>query len=422
MSKIIILLFSIFIFTSVFATPTIVSGGAENDYESWLARLNDDRLMIIFDRNPDWQSGDLYVTFSDDDGQTWTSPEPIIAGNGDQATLSFVQYPDGILELFYASNETGNYKIYSATSSNALNWNIQGIVDLGWNFSTQYYDPTVILEADGSLTMSYIVAGNGAYITHKLADGEWDTNQTLVASGGFRARVMKHTNGNYLFAYHKNTGGQYDYDVFVKSSTDLIDWSEPVQITFNQNSHDPFPNQMSDNSYLIYYAKYEGSCYNLCRRKSFDAINWEEEEQITFDFTNNTQPHFFVEDDQIYLVWAHAVNYPDDHDVYFEKFEDGTLSDNLDISSNNNLHIFPNPCSEKVQINFNSKYTDNFNLIIYNLKGQKVLEKNNANFNANFNASSNFELDVSDFSSGIYFMKVHSESENYIQKIIKINN
>ncbi len=53
-------------------------------------------------------------------------------------------------------------------------------------------------------------------------------------------------------------------------------------------------------------------------------------------------------------------------------------------------------------------------LVIYNLKGQKVLEKNNANFNAN----SNFELDVSDFSSGIYFMKFQSQSENYIKKII----
>jgi hypothetical protein len=52
------------------AVPVIVSGGPENDYESWILRLNDNRLMVIFDRNPDWASGDLYVTFSSDDGAT----------------------------------------------------------------------------------------------------------------------------------------------------------------------------------------------------------------------------------------------------------------------------------------------------------------------------------------------------------------
>jgi len=38
---------------------TVVSGGAGNDYESWIERLHDGRLLVILDRNPDWASGDL---------------------------------------------------------------------------------------------------------------------------------------------------------------------------------------------------------------------------------------------------------------------------------------------------------------------------------------------------------------------------
>jgi len=308
------------IVASTSAEPVVVSGGSSNDYESWVARLNDDRLMIIFDRNPDWASGDLYVSFSSDNGVNWTTPQVIISETGDQATLCFIQMPDDTIWLWYASNETGSYKIHKAWSIDGINWTQEGAINLGWG-STTHYDPTVILEPDGSLTMSYVVSGNGVYIAHKPEGGSWDTDRTQVSSSGYRARVMKHTNGTYLYAYHKRTGGQYDYDVFTTTSMDRINWTTHVQITTNMNSHDPFPNQMPDGSYMVYYAKYQAPAYNLCRRRSVDGITWESEEQITTDNVNNTQPHFFTEVDGLYLVWAHAIYYPDDHDVYFEKFE-----------------------------------------------------------------------------------------------------
>ncbi len=61
-------LFCAFCCAGLFADPVVVSGTADNDYESWIARLNDDRLMVVFDRNPDFRTGDLYVTFSTNDG------------------------------------------------------------------------------------------------------------------------------------------------------------------------------------------------------------------------------------------------------------------------------------------------------------------------------------------------------------------
>ena len=102
-----------FHFLMIHADPIVVSGGPENDYESWIIRLDDNRLMVIFCRNPDFNSGDLYVTFSSDNGDSWDSVLPIIEDTGDQATLSFLQLPDNTLRLWYASNEGGTYGIYS---------------------------------------------------------------------------------------------------------------------------------------------------------------------------------------------------------------------------------------------------------------------------------------------------------------------
>ncbi|MBD3233457.1 MAG: T9SS type A sorting domain-containing protein [candidate division Zixibacteria bacterium] len=313
-------LLAVFAAVAAYGEPVVVSGGPENDYESWVIRMNDNRLMVVFDRNPDWASGDLHVTFSSDDGYTWSAPQAIITGPGDQATLSFVQLPGDTLMLWYASNESGIYKIYEAWSLDGVNWTKTGSIDLGWG-NTMHYDPTVILEPDGSLTMSYVVSSFGVYIAHRPAGGSWDTDKTQVSSSGYRPRVMKHTNGTYLYAYHRRTGGMYEYDVFTRTSTDRINWSPEVQITTNRNSHDPFPNQMPDGAYMVYYAKYQSPAYNLHRRLSYDGIYWEPEEQVTSDAVNNTQPHFFTEENALYLVWAHAVSYPDDHDVYFERFE-----------------------------------------------------------------------------------------------------
>ena len=303
------------------AAPIVVSGGTGNDYESWVIRLNDSRLMLVFCRNPDWASGNLYVTLSSDDGASWTSPQPIITDAGDQATLSFVQMPGDTLRLWYASDETGSYKIHSAWSTDGLVWTKTGALNLGWTSSTNYYDPTVLLEPDGSLTMSYVVSGSGVYIAHCPVGGAWDTARTQISSSGFRARVMKHADGTYLIAYHKRTGSSTEYDVFSTMSTDRINWTTPVQLTTNHNSHDPSAYQMPDGTYMVYYAKYSSPAYNLCRRNSADGINWDPEEAITADNVNNTQPHFFTEPGSLYLVWAHAIDYPDDHDVYFERFE-----------------------------------------------------------------------------------------------------
>ncbi len=399
-------------FHILFATPVVVSGGPENDYESWIARLVDERLMIIFDRNPDWVSGDIYVTFSTDNGNTWCSPSPVIVKAGDQATLSFVQLPSDTIRLWYASNENGNYAIYSAYSIDGLSWTEEGIVNLGWSTSDMHYDPNVILELDSSLTMSYR-GPNGGYIAHCPKNGNWDTLRTLVAPYAYRPRVMKHPNGTYLYAYHRKSGpGTYDYDVFVRTSTDRINWSDSIRLTFNLNSHDPFPNLWSDQGYMIYYAKYENSTYNLYRRHSFNAIDWDSEEQITFGPNRKTQPHFFIENNNLFLVWAYCVTYPNDHDVYFEFTSNVRIKEK---SSNllTSLKIYPNPCSDKIQLILKNVQPIILSTTFYDEQGRIIKV-----FVAKSPANTLYQsFNISHLPNGIYFVKL--KNPNYTSQIYK---
>ncbi|KPK64778.1 hypothetical protein AMJ83_00910 [candidate division WOR_3 bacterium SM23_42] len=395
--------------------PVVVSGGPENDYESWIIRPNDNRLMIIFDRNPDWQSGDLYATFSTDNGDTWETPIAIIEGPGDQATLSFLQLPGDTLRLWYASNEYGTYGIHTAHSSNSIDWNRDGPIELGWGSTSMHYDPTVIIEPDSSLTMSYR-GPQGAYIAHHPHGGTWDTLKTLVGPSGYRPRLMKHTSGVYLFSYHRNTGS--GYDVFVRTSEDRVNWTDELRLTYSDNSHDPFPNETSDGAYLIYYATYLTPAYNLYRRRSYDAINWEYEEQVTFDATNNTQPHFFMESSETFLVWAHAVTFPNDHDVYFEKTPYVGIDENIVWENKNTptpVSICPNPCAQRAMITLKTMDHPDSRISIYDIQGRDVTSM------AHISpcAGNSLELDTSHLPVGVYCLKMeHPRNDGCVRLVV----
>lgn len=413
-----IMLFFLIALLSTFlqTTPVVVSGGPENDYEGWIARLSDNRLMVIFTRNPDWASGDLYVTFSTDDGASWDSVLPIIVENGDQATLSFIQLPNDTLCLWYASNEDGQYGIYEARSADGLSWSRQGRVELGWSHADMFYDPTLILEPDSSLTMSYRGPG-GAYIAHCPYGGDWDTLKTMVGAGGYRPRVMKHTNGTYLYVYHRNTGS--GYEVFSRTSTDRVTWSNEVQLTFHGNSHDPFPNQAPDPKYLVYYATYVPPAYNLYRRASSNGVDWETEYQITADISNNTQPHFFIETNEVYLLWAHAVNYPNDHDVYFERTTYFGVQD-TDIESTLHsavsMEIYPNPSVQKINILLTAKQTEEIKVSLYDVQGQMIGQP----IRKTINKMCSFHINTAHLSNGTYFVKVDYTKGACFKKFIVV--
>ncbi|UCG29169.1 MAG: T9SS type A sorting domain-containing protein [candidate division WOR-3 bacterium] len=397
---------------SASADPVVVSGGTPNDYESWIIRANDSRLMVIFCRNPNWQSGDLYVIFSTDDGISWESPTAIIESPQDQATLTFLQLPGDTFRLWYASNENITYGVYTAHSLDGIYWNRDGPVNLGWQVYDMHYDPTVIIEPDSSLTMSYRGPG-GAYIAHKPHGGSWDTLRTLVGASGYRPRVMKHSDGTYLYAYHRNT--ITGYEVFIRTSLDRVNWTAELRMTFEGNSHDPFTNETTDGAYMLYYATHLPPAYNLYRRFSYDAINWEPEEQITFDLTNNTQPHFFAGSEGIYLVWAHAVLFPDDHDVYFERFNYPGIEETVEFTLKTKaeaIHISPNPCSREIRVTIPVPKKDILNIAIYDVQGRTISKPQYLYYYFD----NVLTIGTDHLPTGVYLMRVNSKNVDYYKR------
>lgn len=383
----------------------VISGTSDNDVIGRTCRTPTGDLITIIERNPDWGSGDLYGTFSMDDGESWENLFPIIEEVGNQSTFSVVLVNDS-LKLFYASNENGYYKIYSIQSADGVNWINKKQLDLGWSINQQYYGPMVIAEEDQSLTMVYIGWGGGAYISHCPNGENWDTEKTLVQSGAYRARICK-SNGNYTIAYHRNIGG--NYDIHLKTSFNRKNWSQEIDISSNGNSHDAYISNTPDGKYILYYAKHEPAAYNICKRESDNGIDWSEEVFITQDVVNNTQPSFFVESSVIYLTWTHAIDYDTNNDIYLQKFDYLTSSNEKEP-----LHgakVFYESKSQRLIIRKLPKI-QNMKIIISDISGKMV-------YTNTFRDTEEIVIsDLALLNSGMYVVRLIGEKYRFSEKVM----
>ena len=160
--------------------------------------------------------------------------------------------------------------------------------------------------------MSYVVSGNGVYVAHCPAGGSWDTDRTQVDASGYRARVMKHSDGALPLCLSQTHGRDLRlWTFFVTTSTDRANWSEPLRLTTNLKLARSVRGRDAGRRLHGLLRQNTRARPTICiAGKSDDAVAWDPEERITSDAVNNTQPHFIMNGDDICLVWAHAVDYP----------------------------------------------------------------------------------------------------------------
>ena len=111
----------------------------------------------------------------------------------------------------------------------------------------------------------------------------------------------------------------------------------------------------------------------------------------------------------IYLAWVN--NYTNGNLVSIDNIEVTGTTLNTDSFSSDAILVSPNPVSDVLSIS-NVK---NIKLSSYALidNNGRIIKENS------LNVDSNFTIDVSDLSNGIYFLKLVSENETLTKKIIK---
>ena len=99
--------------------------------------------------------------------------------------------------------------------------------------------------------------------------------------------------------------------------------------------------------------------------------------------------------------------------VITNRFDTEFVEETLSVSETNftTFNMFPNPAKHLVNINLNSNTFGNTTINIIDLQGKQVLETKISNENS-------IDIDVSGLQSGMYFVKVNSDTKNVVKKLI----
>jgi len=284
-----------------------VTSGNGIDYMPSVIRSSDDGARIVaFERlAPGNFSGDIWLTRSTDDGASWSEPVAIIATAANERHPSLLQLGPKDYVLFYLKDATG-YRIWRATSTDGIGFTEQGQVDLGWA-SAGEINPHAIRHADGTLTMSYQRLSGGSYVAQSSDGGAtWDTLKTQIASGSQLPRIAyRESDGLYLASYQ--VGGTA-LSMYVKTTTDVHDWSMPPQdFAVGGNHHDSVPVVMPDGAFALFWIRENGAGFDLAVRRSLDGANWDDTIALTDTVDeNDVEPHPLVGDsaEEVELYWG----------------------------------------------------------------------------------------------------------------------
>ncbi|MBN1825066.1 MAG: hypothetical protein JW958_02290 [Candidatus Eisenbacteria bacterium] len=367
---------------AAFASAPVQATGDEHlNYMPSLLQREDGSFLIVYERlDQNFASGDLMAVESAD-GVGWSAPRVVVAGAANERHPSLVRKGDGTFLVYYLSDATGSYDIRFADSPDGVVWTERGPVDLGWS-GEDLVNPTVSLEPDGSLVMSYDRLSAGGYVAHSADGAVWDKDKTSVSDGSLN-RIMRHADGTYVLSYQRRTGWPWEptkIDVFTKTSPDRITWSAENRVTTNQNDHDSFPVELAEGEYGLYYAESSGGApYDLMRRTSPDGVNWGPAEPLHPYAGWDTQPHpVRLLSGGVGLAWARGPE-QDDTEVWFALFDPPTsVASPSPVRPPARLLAGPNPFRNGLELRLEGSVSRARSAAIYDPAGRLIRDWNPA--------------------------------------------
>ena len=120
--------------------------------------------------------------------------------------------------------------------------------------------------------------------------------------------------------------------------------------------------------------------------------------------------------DNYLIVWQDSRNGNQYYIIYGSIIDDIVVSNDEPVS-NFGMAITPNPASKNINVSFSMPVSQKIALELYNVKGQKI-----AVFHDGIVFSGTHELNFeTNVPSGIYFMKMQTESEIHMEKFLILN-
>lgn len=286
------------------------------------------------------------------------------------------------------------------------------------------YDAVVFLNTSGDdlLTTSeqqafenFIKNGKGFIGIHAASDTyrdkSWDFYNELV--GGIVQTMPNHTANNF------------NADLEVKVDHPLVsflsDTPPVVSSIWNKNEEYYYWEQnggqlSTDNIVLLEVESTGNQSYDAAR-----PMTWYKESITYDDDSNNTTPKVTVNNiKSFYTALGHNGSDYSSNSKFRELLNNAviwsteqTLSAEASTKTSK-IKIYPNPVSSKIILKAENLNGKNISVAIYDMSGKVMYSLNS--LSSNF---SNLEIDISNYSKGVYYLRIINDTENQNFKLIK---
>ncbi|MCF8272333.1 MAG: M4 family metallopeptidase [Flavobacteriaceae bacterium] len=247
-------------------------------------------------------------------------------------------------------------------------------------------------------------AGQGVYAPNPVnGDCDTDLQNGIIRLESPTIVIPNYTTGNFELAFDHNIASEVNYDGGnVKYSIDGGAWTVIPAVAFIANGYNVTLNNTNNDNPMMGEDAFSG-----VDQGSFTSSSWG---QTVINLTELG----VTANSSLKLRWEFGSDgcngidgwYLDDIVIYNCS---EALSANDFNFLNNNIHIYPNPASGIFNIEMKS-ITD-FQFDIYDITGKVIMSKIDV-------LKNNFNLDLSNYSKGIYFIKLKSDSGSITKKLI----
>lgn len=256
------------------------------------------------------------------------------------------------------------------------------------------------------LVMTVGVSMNAQMITN----GNFETGEILpwqIWAGGGASGTAVADNANVL-------NGQYSASVTLDAAGTGASW----ELAFAQAVNGSFD---TTHSYQIIFRIQGNAAFDVdCLLQGTDnpwptlygnTVNVTTTSQLvtqTFTVSENANANFLF---RVGAIGAGNNVWIDDVEIV-----DLTTNSVMDLSSFENVTIYPNPANNFTNVSFNTKNIEILNIYIIDLTGKIILQRRNINCISGMNT---YQMNLKDIHSGIYFVKIESDNISKSFKLIK---
>ena len=337
-------------------------------------------------------------------------------------------YPSAIdIHQLYTDNNTildGTF--YFWTHDTAISATTPGPNAL--NFTTADY---AIASTDGTILSVVQTSPNGTNVPSTIASCQGFFVNVNTAGNVVFNNSMRVTGSNNTFMRPTTT----NLDRVWLNLTDETDLFRQILVSFHDNATDTYQDgqdsqRLENGNDADFYSVIDGdqrrfAIQNLATFNDTKIVKLGveivEQGNYTISIDNvigifDTTQNIYLYDYQTNILhnlsnssYIFTSNIIDNQEDRFElRFRTGALSVNNPILDS--IEIYPNPSNGKFYINWDNAH--NLDITLYNISGKKISE-NEFTYQDN-----KYILDLNNYTKGIYFVKLHSDSQTITKKLI----